>query len=248
MARKNPSWADLLVCGDCRASVPRTGPVQIYCRDCSAARAVLRGVAWKRENPTPYDPVERKARRRIDGAAIAARGARFNAGARTRLIDADMGGVGLVWSVKFSVPYTAASSKNHIFSNTPVGHLDKRAATLAFRDKVAARAAFARKFVVQNKVWISIFVQKPHHRSDAVNVVDYICDGIKVGLGIDDRWFSIGRLDWEISKDNPQIYIGIGQESLVQSRICSACGRLRDLEHFPKRKTIARLCHDCARV
>jgi len=69
----------------------------------------------------------------------------------------------------------------------------------------------------KDKIWISIFVQKPTERGDAINFVDVICDSIKKAVGIDDRWFSIKVVDWEIAEENPQIFIKI--EQLCQKAI-----------------------------
>jgi hypothetical protein len=78
----------------------------------------------------------------------------------------------------------------------------------------------------RGKVWLDILVQKPNNRGDAVNLLDSICDVVKEAIGIDDRYFSIRRLDWEIVKKDPLIYIGIGQEISEHHFCCTYCGRM----------------------
>ena len=98
--------------------------------------------------------------------------------------------------------------------------------------------------VYRNKVWIDIFVQKPDHRGDAINFLDLIADAIKEAIGIDDRWFSIRRIDWQIVKEKPRIFIGIGQDEqdLFDAKICSYCGRILPEKCFGKSK---RECREC---
>jgi uncharacterized Zn-finger protein len=103
-------------------------------------------------------------------------------------------------------------------------------------------SAISGKKIYRNKVWIDIFVQKPDHRGDAINFVDLIADAIKVAIGIDDRWFSIRRVDWQIVKENPRIFIGIGQQDLFDSKICSYCGRILPEKNFSKS---GRECREC---
>ncbi len=105
--------------------------------------------------------------------------------------------------------------------------------------------------IAHNKVWLDILVQKPNHKGDAVNVVDLICDAVKEAVGVDDRWFSIRRLDWEIVKENPRLFVGIGQDSDVDSQVCSYCGQIKPFEEFGQRKRsrlgIGRECRECRR-
>lgn len=95
------------------------------------------------------------------------------------------------------------------------------------------------------KVWIDILVQKPNMKGDAINLIDSICDAVKLAIGIDDRWFSIRKLDWEIVKVDPKIYVGIGQSIQETHFICSFCGRAQGLSK--KAGKHKRICGDCAR-
>jgi len=184
---------------------------------------------------------------RRDGQLIIDRGRRINSAVKSTLSDILWPDPMLPWEVKFSVPYTQAASKNFMYRAHAEGRADYRSATNDFIAEVADRARSAKIKAVEGKVWVSIFVQKPNHRSDAINVIGSVCDGLKTGLGVDDRWFSIRQLDWEIVKDNPLIFVCFGQEIRSASRVCSACGRALPVGHFPERKTVGRICNDCAR-
>jgi len=102
----------------------------------------------------------------------------------------------------------------------------------------------------ENKVWLDIFVEKPTHQADAINVIDGLADAITKAIGIDDKWFSIYRLDWMINKENPKIWVTITQEEEENKQICSYCGRILDLEIFYKDKNNKltgrnKICKDC---
>lgn len=159
----------------------------------------------------------------------------------------------LDWVVRFKFPFSNALSKNHIYAGTAFGHRFMRKDSSSAKDGIAyaARAALQGRKLKQNKVWIDIFVQKANQKSDAINVIDLVCDGLKIGLGVDDRWFSIRQLDWEIAKSDPQIFVGFGQEDVPDVIACSSCGRILPFEQFNKNKStkigISRNCKDCTR-
>lgn len=67
------------------------------------------------------------------------------------------------------------------------------------------------RFDTKKKVYLHIVVHKPDMRSDAVNVIDTICDVVKKVIGVDDRYFAIALCDWCIDKEHPRIEIGIAQ-------------------------------------
>lgn len=119
------------------------------------------------------------------------------------------------------------------------------------RDEIATsiRIGLKDRHVAHNKVWIDILVQKPNHRGDAINVVDLVCDAVKDAVPVDDRWFCIRRLDWEIVKDDPQLIIGIGQETTEDAQVCSFCGQIKPLDAFNKDKRqslgVGHECREC---
>jgi hypothetical protein len=156
----------------------------------------------------------------------------------------------LLWVARFKVPFSWSASKNHIYG---IGghHVHKRAASRQMSDAIAlaTRSALRSQNVVQNKLWVGLHVEKPNQRGDGINVVDLVCDGIKIGADIDDRWFCLSFLDWSINKRDPHILIQIGQESDANVQACSHCGRLLTFDCFVKKANtkngIDRACRDC---
>lgn len=242
-----------MVCAECGATTMRRGTVQKYCPKCSEARDLLRKQKWAKENPAVYDPARRKARMKERRAVLDV--IRQQVAAECRSDIAWMAGeVNLAWIIRIAVPFHYALSKNHIYTTTRKGHIflreDQKTMRLVIHN--AFRAALGDRRIAHNKVWLDILVQKSDHRGDAVNVIDGICDALKKAIGIDDRWFCIRRLDWEIIKDKPMIYIGIGQESDEDVQPCANCGQIKPFTDYNKNRCakngIARECRDCAKA
>lgn len=144
------------------------------------------------------------------------------------------------------IPWQRAISKNYMYGHNRAGGVYIKDAHRATRDSIHYEVLnMLRSGNVKfntGKVWLDIFVEKPDHRGDAVNTVDAICDGVKGAIGIDDRWYSIRRLDWIIVKDSPMITIKIGQENDDEQEVCYFCGRVRPIAEFNKRKQICVTC------
>lgn len=143
----------------------------------------------------------------------------------------------LKWVVRIAVPFSYAASKNHIYALRRNGHVHLRQESVNLKAEITAKlhSALLDKKVRHNKVWIDILVQKSNHKGDAINVVDLVCDGIKRALPVDDRWFSIRSLDWEVVREGGQIYIGVGQEDVEDAQVCSYCGQIKNLVEFDKK-------------
>lgn len=143
----------------------------------------------------------------------------------------------LAWGVRFKLPFSFVASKNAIYNRQgrSSGRVFIRNEARKYRDIVGflAKDALRGIQIKHNKLWIDIFVEKPNHRGDAINVVDLICDGIKRAIPIDDRWYAIRRLDWSINKHDPHLFIGLAQEAdATDSQICSYCGQIKPLSDF----------------
>ena len=149
--------------------------------------------------------------------------------------------------VQFQIPYKTGMSKNfylgiqHHHDNGKFGFYKK---TEARTQEELIISHLSPGIFKKNKVWVDIFVEKKDNRSDAVNVVDLVCDAIKKGIGVDDRWFCLGRLDWVIVKDRePQVFIKVYQEDSWDCRICSFCGRILPIKCFNTKKNAT--CKEC---
>ncbi len=247
----------LLICADCGRAVEKKSPTQRYCPECSVRRDRERKRVWARRHGKRPTREELKARREDQKERVIEAGKMLN-----KSEDRGIAWMGdpppeLRWSVRVAVPFSYAASKNAIWSMASGGgHVYMRKRARAYRDALVweIKQALAKNGikVYEGKLWIDILVQKPDHRGDAVNVVDMVCDAVKEAVGIDDRWFSIRRLDWGISKNSPALYVGIGQEVDRHHRVCSHCGRILPLEAFGKRSHDrlgrARVCLECRRL
>lgn len=239
--------AKTLKCETCGTECPRTGPVQKYCRDCSEKRDVIRKRLHARKNPQSAEYTSKQAA--IQRSRAIENG--IDRSARSALGITWYEDPKLKWIARFMVPFTYAASKNHIYTCRRVGHVQLREESNSILKLIAeqTRAISTAQKVVQAKVWIDMLVQKTNHKGDAINVIELVCDGIKEGLGVDDRWFCIRRLDWQIVKTDPQIIIGIGQEVLTDRQVCSYCGRILKLSRFAKAKDkplgVGRECKAC---
>lgn len=237
-------------CVDCKAVVVKTGPKQSYCPTCSEKRDLERKRLWMRSHPAPKDRA-RETARRLKSTAIQ-RGLQisknFATGTHWITYHPDA-----KWSLRVAVPFSYAASKNAIYRSVGRGHVVLRKEHRETRDGLTA--AIQKEFdrvrprVVNNKVWLDVLVQKPDHKGDAVNVIDFVCDAVKVVIGVDDRWFSIRRLDWEVVKHEPKLVVGVCQLVDWDAVVCSHCGRVLPHDAFNKNKTgmhgVGRACRDC---
>ncbi len=244
----------LIICKDCGREAERSGPVQHYCPQCSEKRDLLRKKLWARDH-RPSDPqrVRNLASGKRRKAESREAGAQTNHEAKRAITWFDQEGPNLLWFTRVAIPFSYAASKNHIYAHRRTGHIALRRESRAKRDEIVCliRDGLKGHHVAHNKVWIDILVQKPNHRGDAVNVVDLVCDALTKALGVDDRWFCIRRLDWEVVKESPMLFIGIGQDTNADCMVCSYCGQIKELGEFNKRKSghlgVGRECKQCLR-
>ena len=227
--------------------------MQKYCEECSTRKHVERQKAWALAHHTPRV-------RKSDGIEAAAlrakRGAEVSATEALSMGNAYAPDPDLAWLCRVAVPFSYAASKNSIWGYGSKGHVYKRKEANSYRSALTTliRQQITSSGVVvkQARLWIDIMVQKSDHRGDAVNVVDLVCDSIKDAIALDDRWYSIRRLDWQIIKHEPKLFVGIGQEQTEDLQPCSTCGRLLTFDHFGRNKSkqtgISRVCLECRRT
>lgn len=117
--------------------------------------------------------------------------------------------------VTAAVTYSSALSKNARIGYSYRGKIyirkeAKAAEAVLHRELTSAIKAAKIKFY-QNKVYLEVFVFKARSNTDAVNFIDVMCDVVKDVIKVDDRWFSIKSLDWDIDRKNPRIIVRIFQ-------------------------------------
>lgn len=241
-----------VICELCGKDAPRTGATQRYCPLCSQERDLVRKRRWAHHHPRDgvrwLREVEGR-RRRTEMSREAGR--RINCRHR-RSVDWTIPDQPLLWQVRIAVPFSYAASKNHIYALTlKKGHVALRRESRAMREHITAelKVALAGRRIAHNKVWIDMLVQKPNHKGDAVNVIDLVCDAVKDALPVDDRWFCIRRLDWEICKGDGRLIVGVGQDSDTDCQVCSYCGRIKPLMEFNLARNqplgVGRECKEC---
>ena len=118
----------------------------------------------------------------------------------------------------FTLPFDTGLSKNR--AKTILGRGRKKFIGLTEEYRAITKnyiailePMFINKEFKKQKVYITMRVFKPNHRSDAINLVDGMADILKKVMGLDDRYFSVW-CDWEIDKENPRVEIYIDEDSL----------------------------------
>lgn len=235
--RKSPTFVGSMACQRCGRAVPRVNAMQKYCIDCSLKADRERKAKWARLHPQPYSDL--KPRRKRRESIQKDRALSLN---KTFVWPDERGDVH--WITSLSVPFTYALSKNHIWKMSALGHREQRAEANEARAALvsAVRQALGTGRVLQGKLWIQILVQKPDNRGDAVNFVSAICDAIKEAINLDDRWYCLYSLDWQIAKREPRIFLAIGQSVAEDQQVCSWCGRIMPARLFLRGR---RECPDC---
>lgn len=242
----------IITCVDCSLKFTRTGPSQQFCPLCSEERSRARKLKWATKNPPPKDAVQRYSKQKRERRSLA--GVNRSIASRRALGDVFQIPIEqMQWFREVQVPFLYAGSKNHMSAMSNRGHVFMRKESREYKQAIALDVAKAVAGVNAqiNKVWIWLLIQKPNHRGDAVNLLDLVIDSIKHAVGVDDRWFSIGGVDWEVIKREPMIHIGVGQFDTTPSRVCSYCGLLLPLAEFVKNKGgtdgYSRSCFQCHR-
>lgn len=123
--------------------------------------------------------------------------------------------VGRSFTLKFPNVNWNNISKNRSHIRTKTGIIRSTASRKWMYDaEVLLRNAYHLQewhFEEGKKIWVTIRIIKANPQADAVNCVDTVMDVIKRAIKIDDCWFSIHRLDWELGQET-SIEIMIWQE------------------------------------
>jgi hypothetical protein len=238
-----------MICQRCKKPCVRTSPSQKYCPNCSGEADVDRKRAWARGHQKPYDPGSRAQQM----SALRERGALRSRANRAEMAWPARETPAIRRQVRVVVPFDYRWSKNAIHSMAygNMGHVWVRKEANAMRDELTWELRGTGPWY-QGPVWLDIFVEKPNQKGDAINVLELVADGVKEGIGVDDRWFSIKRLDWAIVKEEPRLYVGVGQAIEEDHQACSYCGAIKPLVEFARNRSTkngrARRCLGCKRL
>lgn len=222
---------------------------QKYCFECSEKKTLERKLKWaKKHYPAQKDKISKnnKDRRTVNMPILKKIGEKTSKKNCNNHIHFDNNKqLNPLTLLIIKTPFTFNLSKNCQSRFGAYGHVYLRKEANMEREKIINKIIASEVKFVTGKIWISLLIQKPEARGDAINFVDAICDAIKKGIGVDDNWFCIKQVDWEIKKEDPHIYIRIEQENNTPHRACSYCGRILTEDNFSGIKKKTRECKSC---
>jgi hypothetical protein len=109
----------------------------------------------------------------------------------------------------------------------------------------------------KNRVSFALDVEKPKQKIDAINLIDCVADMLKVAIGVDDSWYEVHAITWNIIKVDPHVtlYVCQKKDSCFDAFSCTYCGRIRPITELTERfqKIFAEtgitkgrvVCNDC---
>jgi hypothetical protein len=139
------------------------------------------------------------------------------------------------FSISLSLPYSPSDfTKNraHVLRRAPKSKLGvgvgRSDASRRLIDQIALEVRSAVNSSPTQphncRTGINVTVFKSTWQSDAINVIDSLADGVKVGLGVDDHWFYIHRLNWlMVPSGSERLLLTIFQEDVEDCWWCSRC-------------------------
>lgn len=132
--------------------------------------------------------------------------------------------------VRVVLPFTRDFSKNNMATmNGRIVRMKRmRDAMQTLTEEVVL---LGHKFY-QGKIWLDITIYQPDHFGDALNYIDAFADAIQKAIGINDRWYAIKSLNWQINKSEPRLEIWILQNNKEHHAICQFCGVEKKFSDF----------------
>jgi len=241
-------------CEKCKALFEKKAPVQRFCVNCGKWRDKARKIAWQREQDRLFGGSAH--RRETEGLATSRRVKRKERGEAIGLKNVKAFSSLPVRSdakkvIRFEFPNDGYLSKNSLVN---MGMVSGKPFTFVRKDIKKRKEAIGLLVMAQlgsyvwprSKTFIDIMVQKHMVGSDAINVVDTVCDAIKKGLDVDDEWFCIGTLDWEVVKRDPKIYVQISTFDHEHQKVCGCCWQIKPELQFGKdAQGIHGVHHEC---
>jgi hypothetical protein len=159
-----------------------------------------------------------------------------------------------VWQIRISLPFDPSKhSKNQGFR---IGRKGQGGKAFIIRtdgthggknelaELIAQSIVDIDAMPVQAPLWIGIFLQKRNWQADAVNILDIASDAMQLATGVNDRWYCVSNIDWEMTVDRPMLHLHACQFKNEDHDTCSYCSSIvptRLLRVTSKR----RICRGC---
>lgn len=251
------SWRHVIkgfiVCEKCGKPDDKRGAQQKFCRECSPGHQKQRKLQWQRTHPR--EPATERQKRCADRAAFIQKFGEEQSVKLSKGFALLPDRSGSARAFQFQFPFVGHISKNAIvnigmMTGKPFIFVREDVNKLKEAISIITSAKVGSVLWPVSKTWIDVVVQKPNNRCDAINVVDTLCDGIKNGLGVDDKWFAIGRLDWELVFSNPSVFVQVSTDAIRAQKSCSTCGQIKYLDegfrpHYTTKDRHAGVCIEC---
>jgi hypothetical protein len=241
----------ILVCTVCGRTVIKRSSNQKYCNTCSDKKDGERKMQWAEKNKEGVARTMKKHTSSVRPFLLEARKERSAAEASLTWMQDDKFIQNFDLMFSFKIPFDRNLSKNSLWRTGKHGHTYLRQEARNLKETIGDIVARSGIKWRTNKLYLKILVQKPDMRGDAINFIDTIADGVKLGVHLDDNWFSIAGVDWEICKDNPQVVIGLYQED-KDLIYCSNCGVPQGFDGFASnvknKYGVAQPCKECSRL
>lgn len=132
------------------------------------------------------------------------------------------------WHVE--LPWDRRYSKNLSMGSRDSHGKYRRKDSKAAQDELAFLVRTSGRWVTA-RIHVDILVVMPRFLSDAVNYVDTICDAVRDGTGVDDKWFSCS-VDWDVDKERARIEVRLSQEETVDQAFCPTCSKFMPADDF----------------
>lgn len=245
------------ICRKCEVVFERRSYVHVFCDSCAEWRGRYKKARWQKEQDEKFGSSARqqpssevRARQLRKKEACSEIGLK-NAKGETALPDRS----NAVKAIRIDFPNDGYLSKNSLInigmvSGKPYPYvrkdIKKRKEVIGFLIRSQLRSFCWPR----SKTFIDIMVQKHMVGTDAINVVDTVCDAIKIGLEVDDEWFCIGMLDWEVVKKDPKVFVQVSTYSTEHQRVCGFCWQIKPYAQFGKHSQnifgISNQCISCS--
>lgn len=210
-------------CKNCNNEFTRKNARE-YCIGCSAIKSKEASTKAKKKWQSE------KAQAHKKGAYT-----RLRAAGKERSADIEIGEYdpNTAHGIKLVLAFTRDFSKNKMVVWN--GRIMRKRETNDAKEQLTWEVAATNHTFYQGKVWLDICIYQPTHTGDALNYLDVMADAVADAIGVDDRWFSVRRIDWQIDKADPRIVLVVTQCVTEHHAICQTCGAQTPVKNFSEK-------------